>query len=149
MFWGLVWGVGFALFGALMVGIDYVGAHGVPRERAQVVRVHLTGERTACGAKAFWDNTDEEAAVFDVRDPRPGLPSTFEVRGCRGAFPVGFSGLVARTGPSADEAMVDPPDGFDVLRLAAALGGIAGVGAAAFYLLVDGVPALWRRRTAS
>lgn len=137
------------LLGALLVGIDYVGARGVPRERVHVVRVYLTGHRTNCGYRAIFDNADEEAAVFQVDHPRPGLPSTFQFRGCPGTFPVGYSGVVARAGGADADAMVDPPDGLDVLGFAATLGGITGAAALAFWLLVDGVHALWIRRAAS
>jgi hypothetical protein len=128
---GLVWGVGFALLGAGMIGIDVVGAQGIPREHAHAVRQYFTGVRTACGPKPLFANADEQATVFRVDDPRPGLPPTFEVRGCPGAHQVGESDLVARRGPTDSDVMVAPPDGRAVLPFAAVLGGAVGAGAAA------------------
>lgn len=149
MLWAPLYGVGCAVLIGLFVGSDYLGVRGVPRERAHVVRVYFTGERTACGPRAIVASDDEEASVFKVDDPRPGFSSTFVVRGCPDSFPVGFTGYVVRTGPADEDVVVDPPNGSDVPAFAVIVGAVAWMGVVGYYLLVDGLEVLWHRRKKS
>ncbi|BDZ59379.1 hypothetical protein GCM10025872_30360 [Barrientosiimonas endolithica] len=148
-FSGLLKSAGFFVFGALLglvlIGIDYAAARDVPRERAEVVAVELSGQQTSCGRDLF-DSTDEEVATLRVESPRPGLPSTVEVRSCPDNYVRGESVLLARQGDGGTDVAVDPPSGGDLLPFAVMVGAITAAAALMFWFVPDAVRHWWQRR---
>lgn len=139
---GVGWGVGFALFGAILVGIDAASVNGVPRERAEVVRVTISETRLGCeGGDA--NDSPSEVVGFEVAQPRAGFPSTFEIEACPDIYTVGEHVTIARR-HGEDEPAVDPPSGWDIPVFAASLGGAVGAGAF-LYRLVTGGAVAWVR----
>ncbi len=144
---GIGWGVGFAIFGAVLVGIEAVWVSGVPRESAEVVRISTIDDPFACGGR-YRNDGQADVVVFEVVDPRPGFPTTFEVQVCPDSYAIGEQVVIARR-RTDEEPTVDPPAAWEVPVFAAALGGAIGVGALAYRLVTGGAVAWIREEKAA